>query len=44
MGRDAVRMSIQGTDKREWKLRQESLSPSYTSKWDGLLEIDVDRL
>ncbi len=43
MGRDAVRMSIQGTDKREWKLRQESLSPSYTSKWDDLLEIDVDR-
>lgn len=43
MGRDAVRVSMQGTDKREWKLRQELLSQGYTTKWNEILEIDTDK-
>ncbi len=42
MGRDLVRISAQGTDKKEWKLRQESLSPSYTTKWPDILEINLE--
>lgn len=44
MGRDIVRISAQGTETREWKLRQEKLSPAYTTRWNDLLEIDSDRV
>ena len=43
MGRDVVRISSQGTDKKEWKLRRDLLSPSYTSQWSDILEIDVEK-
>ncbi len=43
LGRDTVRLSSQGVSKREWKLRQESLSPSYTTNWTQLLEINLDK-
>ena len=33
MGRDVVKFAIQGT-KRRWRLRQEKLSPHYTTNWD----------
>ncbi len=40
MGRDKVRIASQGFD-REWKLRQEKLSPNYTTQWDDILTIKV---
>jgi len=42
MGSNVVKFAIQGT-RRRWKLRQEKLSPHYTTKWDELLEIDLDK-
>ncbi|MFQ6608522.1 MAG: Y-family DNA polymerase [Fidelibacterota bacterium] len=38
MGRDIVRYAVQGFD-RKWKLRQEQLSPCYTTRWNSLLTI-----
>lgn len=40
MGRDKVRLSVQGFD-RKWKLRQEKLSPCYTTRWSDLLTIRI---
>ena len=40
IGKDLVRVASQGFD-RKWKLRQEKLSPSYTSKWSDLLTINI---
>lgn len=42
MGKDRVRLLSQGFD-RKWKLRQERLTPAYTSRWEELLTIDVDK-
>jgi DNA polymerase V len=39
-GKDTVRLAVQGY-KRKWKLRQERLSPSYTTRWGDLLTINV---
>ena len=38
MGRDTVRVLSQGHP-RNWKLKQENLSPCYTTRWDDLLRI-----
>jgi DNA polymerase V len=35
-----VRMAAQGFD-RKWKLRQEKLSPCYTTRWSELLTVKV---
>lgn len=43
LGRDVVRISSQGTDRKEWKLRQEKLSPAYTTRWNDILEVDTDK-
>jgi DNA polymerase V len=43
MGRDVVKFAIQGTKKR-WKLKQEKLSPCYTTKWEDILTIDIDKV
>jgi DNA polymerase V len=40
MGRDKIRLSVQGFD-RKWKLRQERLSPCYTTRWSDLLTIQI---
>lgn len=40
MGRDVVRYAAQGFD-RKWKLRQEKLSPCYTTRWDDILKIGM---
>lgn len=40
MGKDKVRLAAQGFD-RKWKLRQEKLSPCYTTRWNELLTIKV---
>lgn len=38
MGRDTICFAVQGID-RKWRLRQDKLSPSYTTRWDDLLVI-----
>tara|TARA_Y100001980_G_C14555168_1_gene343151 strand:- start:4792 stop:6048 length:1257 start_codon:yes stop_codon:yes gene_type:complete len=38
MGRDTIRVLSQGHP-RNWKLKQENLSPCYTTRWDDLLRI-----
>lgn len=37
-GRDTVRLAVQGYNK-EWHLRQEKLSPRYTTRWTELLKV-----
>lgn len=37
-GRGTVKLAIQGSGK-DWKLRQEKLSPGYTTRWDGIIEV-----
>ena len=37
-GRDTVKLAAQG-NKKEWKLKQENLSPRYTTRWDELLKV-----
>jgi DNA polymerase V len=39
-GKDTLRSAAQGY-KREWKLRQEKLSPKYTTDWNDLLKIKL---
>ena len=40
LGRDSIRYASQGYY-RKWKLKQECLSPSYTTRWNNLLTINV---
>ena len=42
MGRNKVRLAIQGFD-RKWRLKQEKLSPCYTTRFKDMLEINVDQ-
>lgn len=39
-GRNTVRLAAQGSG-REWKLRQERLSPCYTTCWDDIIRVNV---
>jgi DNA polymerase V len=39
-GRDTIKFAIQGMN-RNWKMRQEKLSPDYTTKWSDILKIDL---
>ncbi len=39
-GRDIIKSAAQDYD-RKWKLRQEKLSPSYTTSWSDLLTIKI---
>lgn len=38
LGHEAVKIATQGTG-RKWRLRQEKLSPGYTTRWDEIMEI-----
>ena len=38
MGRDKLRIATQSFD-RKWRMRQEQLSPCYTTRWDDLLKV-----
>lgn len=38
-GRNAVRVAALGTDDKEWKMRQEKLSPCYTTRITDILQI-----
>lgn len=40
-GHDTVKTAVQGTG-RKWKLRQERLSPAYTTRWSELMEIRLE--
>jgi len=40
MGRDTVRLTVQGQD-RKWKMKQEQLSPCYTTRMTEILEVNV---
>lgn len=37
-GRDKLKLAVQGNNK-DWKLKQEKLSPRYTTRWDELLKV-----
>jgi DNA polymerase V len=40
MGRDTVRLTVQGYD-RKWRMKQEQLSPCYTTRMTEILEVRV---
>ena len=40
MGRDTLRLTVQGFD-RKWKMKQERLSPCYTTRMTELLEVKL---
>ena len=40
MGRDKVRLAVQGFD-RKWRLKQERLSPCYTTRFTDILTVKV---
>ena len=40
MGRDTLRLTVQGFD-RKWKMKQEQLSPCYTTRITELLEVKL---
>ncbi len=41
-GRDTVKLAVQGFESTsKWKLRQEKLSPCYTTRWEDILTIKV---
>lgn len=42
-GIEKVKFAIQGTDKT-WKMKQENLSPRYTTKWSDILVVNVDEV
>ncbi|MES2617031.1 MAG: Y-family DNA polymerase [Bacteroidota bacterium] len=39
-GKDTVKVAVQGYEKR-WKLKQEKLSPNYTTRWKDIIEVKV---
>ncbi|MBI4649506.1 MAG: DUF4113 domain-containing protein, partial [Bacteroidia bacterium] len=39
-GNDTLKLAVQGTEKK-WKLRQEKLSPSYTTKWSDIITVNA---
>jgi len=40
MGRDKIRLAAQGFD-RKWKLKQEKLSPCYTTRFSDILSVNI---
>lgn len=41
-GRDTLKIAAQGSGKnKKWRLRQEKLSPSYTTDWDDIITVRV---
>ncbi len=42
MGRNKVRLAIQGFD-RKWRLKQEKLSPCYTTRFNDMLQVDLSQ-
>ena len=40
MGRDKLRIAVQGFD-RSWRMKQEKLSPCYTTRIDEILTVKI---
>ena len=40
IGKDKVRLAVQGFD-RKWRLKQEHLSPCYTTRFTDLLTVSL---
>jgi len=40
MGRGTVKLAVQGSSRR-WKLKQEKLSPCYTTRFSDMLKVEV---
>ena len=40
MGRNKIRLAVQGFD-RKWRLKQEKLSPCYTTRFEDVLEVKI---
>ena len=40
MGRNKVRLAVQGFD-RKWRLKQEKLSPCYTTRFKDVLHVKI---
>ena len=40
MGREKVKLAVQGRG-RDWKLKQEQLSPCYTTRFTDMLEVKI---
>lgn len=41
-GADQVRFAVQGSEE-SWKMRQENLSPHYTTRWSDVLLVNIDK-
>ncbi|RPJ80477.1 MAG: DUF4113 domain-containing protein, partial [Deltaproteobacteria bacterium] len=41
-GSGQLKFAVQGSDE-SWKMRQENLSPHFTTQWSDILVVDVDR-
>ncbi|OQX75064.1 MAG: hypothetical protein B6D61_11095 [Bacteroidetes bacterium 4484_249] len=41
-GIEKIKFAIQGTEKT-WQMRQENLSPHYTTRWSDILVVDMDK-
>ena len=41
MGKATVKLATCGTQRKKWKIKQEQLSPRYTTHWDELLKIKL---
>ena len=39
MGKESIKLASEGFN-RPWKMKQNSKSPSYTSKWDEVLKVN----
>jgi DNA polymerase V len=39
-GKSTVKLAVQGSSK-EWRLKQEKLSPGFTTRWDDILSVNV---
>jgi len=42
-GIEKVKYAVQG-DEQKWKMRQEKLSPHFTTKWSDILIVDIDHV
>ena len=41
-GQELVKFGVQGSE-RSWKMKQEMLSPCYTTRWKDILTIDINK-
>ena len=41
IGKDKVYLAVQGTSERKWKLKQEKLSPCYSTRFSEILEVHI---